>query len=457
MNSLITPLTRPSNSIRPHRPFTTLSALALGVALLAVALPAWGQAPLLHHSQAKRTAVVPAASKANVGDTGVRMHANVRYMGGFSPEELPPYSGYGYETPASLACLYGLAPHTPGCNPNVTVKDSTGGSQTIAVVDAYDDPNAAADLAYFSSQFGLPYSNSKFKVVYAQGSQPAEDPTGGWELEEALDIEYSHAMAPNATIYLVEAASNYDSDLFPAIEVASNLVVCGMTTTCPAGSKGKGEVSMSFAGGEFAQEASLDSFFTTPGVVYLAASGDSPGVTYPCASPNVICAGGTTDSRSLENGNLIAQITWTEAGGGISSYEPIPKYQSQNPFIAHQLQGYRGVPDLAALANLDTGVWLWDTFPTDGGETGWFIAGGTSLATPLLAGIINSAGDFAASSTAELTKLYSSRGFSDWGSSTDDRGGFTDIVYGSCNYYASSYAVPGWDQCTGLGSPDHLR
>jgi kumamolisin len=393
---------------------------------------------------------VPASSHATPGDAGVRMHANVRYMAGFSPSELPPYSGYGYETPASLACLYGLAPHTQGCNPNSTVQDATGGSQTIAIVDAYDDPNAAADLAFFSSQFGLPYSSSKFKVVYASGSQPPQDPTGGWEFEETLDIEYAHAMAPKATIYLVEAASNYNSDLFPAIEVASNLVVCGKTTACPAGSKGRGEVSMSFAGEEFAQEASLDSFFTTPGVVYFAASGDSSGVTYPCASPNVVCAGGTTDSRSLETGNLIAQISWTEAGGGLSAYEPTPRYQSQNPFIARQLQGARGVPDLAAIANIDTGVWVWDTFPTDGGETGWFIAGGTSVATPVLAGIVNSTGSFVSSTSAELTGLYGdSRLFLD--------GGVTDITYGTCNFYASSYASLGWDQCTGLGSPYHLK
>jgi kumamolisin len=415
--------------------------------LLAAALPASSQRPI--RPLAQHTIKIPAASHAAAGDAGVRMHTNVRYMAGFTPDELPPFSGYAYETPASLACIYGLVPHTQGCNPNSTLQNPTGGSQTIAIVDAYDDPSAAADLAVFSSQFGLPFSSSKFKVVYAQGSQPPEDPTGGWEFEESLDIEYAHAMAPNATIYLVEANSNYDSDLFPAIRVASNLVACGKTTTCPAGSKGKGEVSMSFDGEEFAQELSLDSFFTTPNVVYFAAAGDSPGVGYPCTSPNVVCAGGTSDSRSLENGNLIAQIAWSEAGGGISAYEPIPKYQANNPFIARQLQGFRGVPDLSANSDGNTGVWVWDTFPDDG-ETGWFVAGGTSIATPVLAGIVNSTGDFAASSSAELSKLYGNTLFF-----LD--GGVTDITYGSCNYYSSSFAQIGWDQCTGLGSPNRLK
>lgn len=432
-----------------YRLFAPLSASALLLVLLGTTLPAASQRPLVHRAQAKRAAIIPSVSRAQSGDTGVRMHANVRYMAGFSPSELPPFSGYGYETPASLACIYGLAHYTKGCNPNQTTQDSTGGSQSIAIVDAYDDPNAAADLAYFSAQFGLPFDPSKFNVVYAQGSQPPEDPTGGWEFEESIDIEYAHAMAPNATIYLVEANSNYNSDLFPAIEVASNLVACGMTTTCPAGSKGRGEVSMSFEGGEFPQEASLDGYFTTPGVVYLAASGDAPGVGYPCASPNVVCVGGTSNSRNLDTGNLIAQISWSEAGGGVSFYEPIPKYQAQNRFVARQLRGYRGVPDLSAVANLDTGVWVWDTFP-DNGATGWFIGGGTSVATPVVAGIVNSAGNFASSSADELTKLYGDSVFF-----LD--GHVTDITYGSCNYYAGSFAELGWDECTGLGSPYKLK
>jgi len=442
-------LTTPRSSLPSQRILPTVKAAAVSACLLAVALPASSQMPMRHRAQ--HTVKIPASSHANALDAGVRMHTNVRYMAGFTPDELPPFSGYAYETPASLACIYGLAPHTKGCNPNVTVQNATGGSQSIAIVDAYDDPNAAADLAYFSQQFGLPYSDSKFKVVYAQGTKPPEDPTGGWEFEESLDIEYAHAMAPNATIYLVEANSNQGSDLYPAIRVASNLVACGQTTTCPAGSKGKGEVSMSFSSGEFPGELSLDdAFFTTPNVVYFAASGDVPGVAYPCVSPNVVCAGGTSDSRSLENGDLIAQISWTEAGGGISRYEPIPKYQAKNPLLAHQLQGFRGVPDLSANSNGETGVWVWDTVPSDGGETGWFIAGGTSVATPLLAGIVNSTGDFAPSSAAELTKLYAQTGL--FGTK-----GVSDVVYGSCNFYSSSFAGLGWDQCTGLGTPDHLK
>lgn len=387
--------------------------------------------------------MVPNSSKALSTDKGVRMHANVLFLSNpsASPAELPPYAGYAYETPASLACVYGVVAHSKGCNPNTTTVNASGGSQTIAIVDAYDDPNAAADLAFFSAQFGLPYSDSKFHVVYASGSAPAEDPSGGWEFEEALDIEYAHAMAPNATIYLVEAASNYNSDLFAAVQVASNLIVCGKTTACPKGSHGKGEVSMSFSGGEYSQESYYDSVFTTPGVVYFAASGDAAGTGYPCVSPNVVCVGGTSDSRSLETGDLIAQIGWSDAGSGVSYYEPIPPYQAAHKSVASQLQGYRGVPDISANSNPTTGAWVWTTFPYDGTETGWFTVGGTSLATPLMAGMVNSVGNFASSSVEQLTDIYAAQNF------------VTDVTYGACNYYSGSFAGPGWDLCTGMGTP----
>jgi kumamolisin len=433
-----------SNSFRGIRFVPALKAAGLAAFLLTTISTAQAQqAPT--RTAGARTVVIPASSHANASDLGLRAHTNIRFIvpENMSPDEAPPFAGFAFETPASLACIYGVVRPIPGCNPNSTTRTPSGGSQSIAIVDAFDDPNAAADLAFFSSQFGLPFSSSKFQVVYAGGSQPPQDPTGGWELEESLDIEYSHAMAPNATIYLVEANSNFDSDLFPAVQVASNLVACGQTTTCPAHSKGRGEVSMSWGGGEFTQETELDAFFTTPGVVYFASAGDSPGVIYPCASPNVVCAGGTTTARNENTGNFIAEIAWSDAGGGISQVEPIPSYQAGNRGVARQLGGFRGVPDLSSDSNPTTGLWLWDTFPVDGDETGWFIVGGTSAASPTLAGIVNASGQFASSSVAELSALYS----------FDSFGKFNDITYGACGNYSGTFSSFGWDLCTGFGSP----
>jgi kumamolisin len=420
------------------------------VAAIATLLASTAPGALAQFAQAHRPSVtIPHSNQSAPGDAGLRSHTNLRFffMNGSNPSELPPFSGYAYETPASLACVYKLARSIPACNPNQTTADSTGGSGAIALVDAYDDPNAAADLAYFSEQFGLPAPN--LTVVYAQGSQPPVDPTGGWELEEALDIEYAHAMAPKAKLYLVEANSDFNSDLFPAVQVASNLVLCGSTGPCPNNSKGKGEVSMSWGGEEFQQETSLDTFFTTPNVEYFAASGDSAGTIYPCTSVNVICVGGTSIARSEFTGNYIAEIAWSDAGGGLSEFEPTPHYQEAYPGLAYQLQGSRGVPDVSAVANPVTGVWEWDTFPyetADGAETGWFIVGGTSLATPVMASVFNASGCFGSSSSRELADIYSLRNFTS----------FHDITYGACGLYSGSFSGPGWDLCTGFGSPSSL-
>jgi subtilase family serine protease len=368
--------------------------------------------------------------------------------------DLEPYAGYYYETPGSLACIYGLTSAVTGCNPSTLSVTSNvqGGTQSIAIVDAYDDPWAGPDLAYFSAQFGLPFTPSQLQVVYQDGSYaPPIDYSGGWELEESLDIEYAHAMSPGATIYLVEADSSSFYDLATAVTMAGNLVRCKLTTTCPTTATGKGEVTMSWGGQEFTTtvsgpgETTLDSTFVAPNVVFFASSGDGPGTIYPCVSPNVVCVGGTTNRRSPATGAEIGQVTWDSAGGGISLYEPVPSYQSSTTIGISSIVGkFRGVPDVSAVANPITGVWVWDSnYPeTEGG--GWFIVGGTSVASPVVAGIVNKAGAFSASSNAELTKIYTDKAVTT---------AYTDITSGNCGYYSGWSATAGWDFCTGVGIP----
>lgn len=382
----------------------------------------------------------PSSSMEQPGDLGLRAHTHllVYVPGGGTlrpaakPSELPPVAGYFFETPASIACIYQLVPHqTPGCNPNVTIDNPSGGGGAIALVDAYDDPNAAADLAVFSKQFGL--SAPHFEVVYAQGTKPALDPTGGWEVEESLDIEWAHAMAPNAKIFLVEAADNTDENLFSAAAIASDLVV----------QSGGGEVSMSFGGAEFAQETELDPIFATPGVVYIASVGDNPGVEYPAASPNVVAAGGTTLSRNSDTGRFLFENSWQDAGSGLSQVEPRPSFQNR---IRDIVGDHRGIPDFSFDSNPNTGVWVLDTNAVPG--PGWYIVGGTSVAAPSLSGIINSAGSFRASSQAENTELYKQ---------IDNPSTTRDILYGSCGLNIGNFAGLGWDFCTGIGSDIGLR
>lgn len=399
---------------------------------------------------AQTSVTVPASSLSNSSDAGVRAHTNIRFIapGAFAgtPEfHGPPFPGYFYEDPASIACIYALQPPVPGCNPNVVQLNPTGGGKAIAIVDAYDDPNAFTDLQTFSTQFGLaPITTTSFIVVFApaggatpgscagSATRPPVDPTGGWEVEESLDIEWSHAMAPKATLYLVEAQSDYDSDLLCAVTVASNLVHAA----------GGGEVSMSWGSGEFPGETALDSIFTTSNVVYFSSAGDSPGTSWPSVSPNVVSVGGTSISRNPNTGQFIWENVWQDVGGGPSAFESRPSYQDGISFI---VGSQRGTPDISSDANPYTGVWVLDNFMAPAGCTPecWYVVGGTSVSSPTWAGIINAAGSFSASTKVELTKLYGDNYFSF---------DFNDITLGSCGPYIGYFASVGWDFCSGLGS-----
>jgi kumamolisin len=403
-----------------------------GVALLSILLSSVGEVA----ARRGGFVTIPESSVRRANDSTGVAHTNLRIMAPFeSPGSLnhsfrtsatvglPPYSGYFYETPASLACIYRLVtPVVAGCNPNSTVQVPQGGSRAIAIVDAYHYPTAQSDLLGFSNQFGLKTPN--LSVVYASGFQPRVDPTGGWALEAALDIEWAHAMAPGAKIYLVEAASNSFADLFQAVTVASNLVAAN----------GGGEVSMSWGGSEFSGEVFYDAYFRQQKVVYVASAGDSPGTEYPSVSPNVIAVGGTSTSRNPATGSFIKENAWQITGGGVSIYEPRPGYQNG---VSAVVGSSRGVPDVAFDADPNTGVWV-----LYGGQ--WNIVGGTSVGAPAIAGIINAAAKFNASSAAELTQLYTL---------LNPSLSFQDTVAGSCGPYNGYMSSTGWDLCTGMGSP----
>ncbi|MGA7866788.1 MAG: S53 family peptidase [Stellaceae bacterium] len=331
----------------------------------------------------------------------------------------PPYAGYFYETPASLGCIYQLVSPVSGCNPNAVNVNPMGGSRAIAIVDAYHYPTAASDLSLFSAQFGLPApTNANFQVVFANNRQPPVN--ADWNVEEALDIEWAHAMAPGAKIYLVEAASSNFTDLLKAVSVANSLV----------SKAGGGEVSMSWGGSEFSGETGYDSYFGQPGVAYFGAAGDSPGVNWPSASPNVVSVGGTSISRNPNTGIFQQEIAWQSGGGGPSVYETRPSYQSA---ISEIVGNERGTPDVGADADPSTGVWVY-AYPY------WYIVGGTSVAAPVWAGIVNAAGGFSVSSQTELNTIYANHRT-------------TDIIAGSCGPNQGYLAGLGWDFCTGLGSP----
>jgi subtilase family serine protease len=396
----------------------------------------WAQEAPVRHS--KGQVMAPKSSIERPGDIGVSAHTHLRMFvpqgtgGRFEGQAqlnagLPPFLGLFFETPASIACVYHLVHNPkPGCNPDETTEPPSGGRRSIALIEAFDDPTAASDLQTFSRQFGLPAAD--LTVVFADGKRPKVDPSGGAELETSLDIEWAHAMAPKAKLFLVEAAALRFSDLFNAIIVGSNLVAAN----------GGGEVSMSFGSSEFPQETQFDDIFTTPRVVYLASSGDSPGTQYPSSSPNVISAGGTTLSRDSMTGRFLLENTWQDSGGGPSLFEPRPSFQN---VIAKIVGQSRGTPHFSFDANPNTGVWIFDSNPVFG--TGWFVVGGTSVSAPSLAGIINLAGDFRASSQLENHEIYDQ---------LRNERNIRDIEFGNCGLNIGDFAREGWDFCTGVGS-----
>jgi subtilase family serine protease len=362
--------------------------------------------------------IIPPSGIERPEDIGVRMHTNYRI---YAPSGVvKPLANPGGETPGSLGCVYGLVSKpVSGCPIATATEVPTGGSSVIVIVDAYDYPSAAADLAKFSSEFGLP--TPSFTTVYASGKKPTNGCSSGWQLEEALDVQWAHAMAPNAAIVLVEAASNNNSALYTAVTAANNYIKAH---------GGKGEVSMSWGGSETSGEASSDHYFTQSGVVYFASSGDSPGVIYPSSSVNVISAGGTQVNRS--GGKYTNQTAWSDGGGGASAYEPRPSFQS---VVSGKVGSHRGTPDLSFDASGSSPVAVYNS----NCYSGWVEVYGTSVASPSLAGVINSAGTFQPSSNVEGTEIYANY---------TNKSDFTDITSGSCGTHS---AASGWDFCTGVG------
>lgn len=277
------------------------------------------------------TIVVPESSIPRPG----RIHTN--YF--FAIPEVPNTTGGpppGTETPGSLACVYELVKGPKGCPVATSKKVPTGGWGAIAIVDAGDFPTAKSDLDTFSTYFGIP--NADFQVVYANGHKPPV--YSGWDVEEALDIEWAHAMAPKAKLFLVESklcmSGGCNTDPYwDAVTVASKLVA----------QNGGGVISMSWGDGEISNENDFNKYFTTPGVVYFAASGDSGigPLIYPSALKNVVSVGGTTFIRN-SSGDFVSE-TYGGGGGGISEYEPIPGYQD---IIKKIVGDKRGNPDVAS-------------------------------------------------------------------------------------------------------------
>jgi kumamolisin len=397
--------------------FSVAICLTVGVALfLGVASPASAQTRTESTYQGHKI-IIPASSIPQPG----RHHTNYFFVDSDKPAGGPPA---GNETPGSLACVYGLVTGPTSCPISTSKNVPSGGVGAIAIVDAGDYPTAAADLAAFSTQYGIPAAD--FTVTWPGGKKKKPPVYSDWIVEEALDIEWAHAMAPQAKLFLVESVLCQTNQCatdptWAAIQLAGKLVA----------ENGGGVVSMSFGDAEDPREKNWDKFFTTPGVVYFAASGDSGlGVSiYPGASPNVVSVGGTYFNRD-KTGKFLNEIYYTGGGGGnISPYEPIPSYQSG---IASIVGTHRGYPDVASDFCCAV-IYV---------QGSWYSVGGTSWASPTFAGIVNAAGNRQQSTVDELTWIYG-----ELANPTEYKADFNDITKGD------PHCAVGWDICTGVGSP----
>jgi subtilase family serine protease len=339
------------------------------------------------------------------------------------------YTNLVVYTPAQIKQAYGFNQiQLPGG------QTADGAGQTIAIVDAYDDPNIAADLKKFDDTFGLAAPPSFVKAT-PQG-QPAAD--AGWAEEIALDVEWAHAIAPKANILLVEAKSSSDADLLAAVDYARN-------------QPGVVVVSMSWGENEFAAETAYDSHFTTPsghvggsglagGITFVAASGDNGawyGAEWPAVSPNVLAVGGTTLTLTSQNAYGV-EHGWSGSGGGYSKYVTEPSYQR-----SLQQSGARTSPDVAYDANPNTGFYVYNSYLLTAGQSGWFSYGGTSAGAPqwsaLIALVDQGRAALGQGSLANGQAAVYSLPTAD----------FHDVVGGGNGYYA----YPGYDLVTGRGTP----
>ena len=271
-------------------------------------------------------------------------------------------------TPAQITAAYGLNSITFQTASGAV--QGNGAGETIALIEAYHDPYIASDLASYDQAFGLP---APPRLIIAD--QAGNVTNSGWALEESLDVEAAHAIAPEATILVVEAHSQSRPSLITAVNAARF-------------TPGVIAISMSWGFNETGNEASFNNVFTTPpghrGITFLAASGDSGpigGAEWPSVAPSVLAVGGTTLDTTY-SGHYLSETAWTDSSGGISHFEREPSYQR-----SVQATGKRITPDVAFDGDPNTGVRVYQT-SLFGGHGSWEVVGGTSLGTPAWAAII---------------------------------------------------------------------
>ena len=340
-----------------------------------------------------------------------RCHSLVRVDNSGQPLATTAPSGYG---PNDLQSAY-----------NLTTATTAGVGQTIAIVDAYDDPKAESDLAVYRSTFGLPpctTANGCFRKVNQSGGTKYPRANAGWGQEISLDVDMASAICPNCKILLVEATTNSFANLSAAVDRAALL---GATV-----------ISNSYGGSEYASEVNDQSHYNHPGVAITVSSGDNGyGVEFPAASQYVTAVGGTTLTRN-STARGFGETVWSGAGSGCSAYVTKPSWQTDAGCSR------RTVADVSAVADPNTGVAVYDTYQQSGGG-GWLVFGGTSVSAPIIGGVYALAGNSGSISYGGFPYSHTASLF--------------DVTSGSNGSCGGSYlctAASGFDGPTGNGTPN---
>jgi hypothetical protein len=324
--------------------------------------------------------------------------------------------------PSMVAPTDGIGPSDLQTDYNLP-SSTNGSGQTVAIVDQGDDPNIESDLAEYRSHYSLPEcstANGCFKKVDEHGGTNLPPVDSAWTVEIALDVDAVSAVCPKCNILLVEGDGNDQNGLPTAVNTAVKM--------------GAKYVSNSYVSGESADDAKNGKqYYDHPGVAVVAGSGDSGyQVNFPAAYPSVVAVGGTTLSGPG------SETAWNGTGSGCSQYEDKPSWQTDATSCSKRANN-----DVAADADPSSGLSIYNT---GGGGGGWQTVGGTSLATPIIAGIYALAGPPGANDQP-VTYPYKHA------SSLND---VTSGSNGSCDQQVLCNAGTGWDGPTGLGTPNGI-
>jgi subtilase family serine protease len=421
-------------TMTPRRIASTVAALALALAGVAA-----GTSAATAGTTAGTAAGTAAAAAARSGPVARSVPVARAACGTAAPGHARCFALIRVDSGARAAALRAdLAGKTP---PGFGATDlesayslpiTDGSGQTIALVDAYDDPTAAADLAVYRTKYGLPpctTANGCFTKVNEAGKpSPLPPADGGWAVEESLDLDMVSAGCPECHILLVEGDTSLVSDLATSAVTAAKL--------------GANVISNSYGLDEFGGMQAYYADYHPAGAAVVASSGDIGfGPTqFPAVAPGVTAAGGTSLYKS-DNRRGWVEHAWDGSASGCSAYVRKPAYQDKiSPHCT-----MRTTADVSSVADPDTGVAIYDTTPNPYGvKPGWIVIGGTSAASPFISAVIGLAGN---GSTFHTSMIYAHPQF------------LNDVTVGSNGYCGGDYlctAKKGYDGPTGMGTPNGI-